>query len=278
MTQYKTEKRKARVGERILISEDGFSLGYYEIGDVLTVSSTAEKGVTSEDGYFILNHEYEVIIGEQAPAPNLDKMDYDELVALVEDAMKTIRTRSYKNGYEQGRFDAEIEATHGSYEKYDQQKRDEIVAKAKGDVRGLLVSDYGVTPKFIVNVEKRTVVCLRNDEGLGYILGRGIAKCAPDDCFNAHIGKAIALRRALGLEVPAEYLNVPQPTEVRVGDVVEYTNWAGTERKFTVKHIDNERVYGDRLFLYAHLDEASRFGFLATDPKTIDDSRAGGGE
>ncbi|MFP3830651.1 hypothetical protein, partial [Pseudomonas sp. SIMBA_021] len=48
----------------------------------------------------------------------------------------------------------------------------------------------------------------------------GRAKAAPDDCFNVHIGKAIALRRALGLAVPDEYLNAPQPTEVRVGDIV----------------------------------------------------------
>lgn len=38
----------------------------------------------------------------------------------------------------------------------------------------------------------------------------GTAVCAPDDCFNEHIGKAIALNRALGIEVPDEYLNAPQ--------------------------------------------------------------------
>ncbi len=53
-----------------------------------------------------------------------------------------------------------------------------------------------------------------------YVRDRGIAKATPDDCFNIHIGKAIALRRALGLAVPDEYLNAPQPTEVRVGDFV----------------------------------------------------------
>lgn len=55
------------------------------------------------------------------------------------------------------------------------------------------------------------------------VYARGIAKAVPDDCFNVHIGKAIALRRALGLAVPDEYLNAPQPTEVRVGDVVRST-------------------------------------------------------
>src|SRR5699024_6527622 len=75
--------------------------------------------------------------------------------------------------------------------------------------------------EFVVNKEKRTVVALLRGWGSGTIVKRGIAKCAPKDCFNVHIGKAIALRRALGLEVPDEYLNAPQPTEVREGDIVE---------------------------------------------------------
>ena len=54
----------------------------------------------------------------------------------------------------------------------------------------------------------------------GKVYARGIAKCSPDDCFNVHIGKAIALRRALGEDVPHEYINAPQPTEVRVGDII----------------------------------------------------------
>ncbi|QNH48695.1 MULTISPECIES: hypothetical protein [unclassified Bacillus (in: firmicutes)] len=215
MTKYKTEKRNAEVGERILITEDGFSLGYYKNGDVFTVSSTANKGVTGEDDCFILHREYEVIVGEHTPAPNLDEMDYDELVALVEDAMKALRTRSYKLGYDQGRFDAEIEAP-----KSDQQKRDEIVEKAREDVEHLVRRYFTARTEFIVNTDKRTVVALRKSYGFDRVLYKGIAKCAPNDCFNAHIGKAIAVRRALGLEVPAEYLNVPQPTEVRAGDVV----------------------------------------------------------
>ncbi|MGE1096878.1 hypothetical protein ACQJZ4_07825 [Bacillus altitudinis] len=216
VTNYKTEKRKARVGERILITNDEYSFGYYENGDVVIVSSVFAKGVKGEgDGWFILHNEYEVIIGEHTPTPNLNEMDYEELVALSEAVMKALRTRSYKLGYDQGLFDADIEAP-----KSDQQKRDEIVSQAKEDVSALIRRYFTNRTEFIVNTEKRTVVALRKSYRLGYVNERGIAKCAPDDCFNAHIGKAIALRRALGLEVPAEYLNAPQPTEVRVGDVV----------------------------------------------------------
>ncbi|MGG4217561.1 hypothetical protein ABEW32_04925 [Paenibacillus jamilae] len=121
-----------------------------------------------------------------------------------------------------------------------QQRRDEIVERAKADVADLLSHNYPgaavagvwlserdwitVTDEceFTVNRKKRTVVALIREleTGKKNVILRGIAKCAPGDVFNAHIGKAISLRRALGLEVPAEYLNVPQPTEVRVGDVV----------------------------------------------------------
>ncbi|WP_144666751.1 hypothetical protein [Bacillus altitudinis] len=279
MTQpiYKTEKRKAHLGERILITDDAYALGLYEKGTVLTVSGVDAKGVKSGEGEFILHVEYEVIIGEHQPAPNLNEMGYDELVALVEDVMKALRTRSYKLGYEQGRFDADIEAVHGTYEKSDQQKRDEIVEKAKEDVEDLGRRHFVSKCDFIVNDAKRTVVALRRSWIDRSILRRGIAKCAPSDCFNVHIGKAIALRRALGFEVPSEYLNVPQPTEVRVGDVVEAVYLNGDILKFTVERIENGRAYMDYVLGdYVRLDAGRFHGYPASDPKTIDDSRTEG--
>lgn len=126
-----------------------------------------------------------------------------------------------------------------------QQARDLIVEQAKADVEALVERGKNVFaiggdegndtylgsfyfPDFVVNKEKRTVVAIikgaRESVKVYGVKHRGIAKCDPDDCFNVHIGKAIALRRALGLEVPAEYLNAPQPTEVRVGDVLYLRN------------------------------------------------------
>jgi hypothetical protein len=103
-----------------------------------------------------------------------------------------------------------------------QARRDEIVEQAKRDVeelktaRNLLgVRGYPYKDKFvafadfIVNKDKRTVVALLRFQDERGVLSRGIAKCHPNDCFNVHIGKAIALRRALGLDVPDEYLNAP---------------------------------------------------------------------
>lgn len=124
-----------------------------------------------------------------------------------------------------------------------QQLRDEIVERAKADVKALSTKIYGdwrgsyvpahvkcgpLTVDFVVNRDKRkvtSIIRLKYFPDTVEIVGR--AKCAPNDVFNAHIGRAISLRRALGLEVPAEYLSVPNPTEVRVGDVVAWKAQGG---------------------------------------------------
>jgi len=271
MTQYKTEKRKASVGERILITNVDVHETRYENGAVLDVIDSQGRIVHDKNGRLIYDHEYEVIVGEHTPTPNLDEMDYDELVALSESVMKALRTRSFKLGYDQGRFDADIEAAHGTYEKSDQQKRDEIVAQAKEDVETLKMRNRlskAFNIEISVNAENRSVEAtakVPNSRKAFY----GIAKCAPDDCFNEHIGKAIALRRALGLEVPAEYLYTPQPTEVRVGDFVRGRQANGVEfYEETIKNIKDGAYYYD-----------DGFDFISNaELVIIDDSRAGVGE
>ncbi|WP_268623917.1 hypothetical protein [Paenibacillus alvei] len=76
---------------------------------------------------------------------------------------------------------------------------------------------------FMVNRTKRTVVALIKlcDE----IRARGIAKCMQGDVFNVHIGMAIALAKALGKEVPTEFVNAPQPDISKVGDYVKYDGY-----------------------------------------------------
>ncbi|WP_134903120.1 hypothetical protein [Paenibacillus polymyxa] len=74
--------------------------------------------------------------------------------------------------------------------------------------------------KFYVNREKRAVTACITYRGGSAVRARGIAKAAPDDVFHAEIGKAIALRRALGLTVPSEYTDAPKPDEPHVGAVV----------------------------------------------------------
>ncbi|MFP6000988.1 hypothetical protein J7W01_14585 [Bacillus subtilis] len=121
-------------------------------------------------------------------------------------------------------------------EKTAQARRDEIVEQAKADVEKL--SNYGAgvryetdvftkatcNVEFVANRDKRTVVALVKGVRTGNVYAKGIAKAAPSDCFNVHIGKAIALRRALGLAVPDEYLNAPQPTETYLTTAEAYPN------------------------------------------------------
>lgn len=74
------------------------------------------------------------------------------------------------------------------------------------------------TAKFIVNEEKITVACLLGGfANHNKIHFRGIAKCMPNEVFNEHIGKAIALARALKIDVPGEFLDAVQPTEKVIG-------------------------------------------------------------
>lgn len=118
--------------------------------------------------------------------------------------------------------------------------RAEIVARAKEYVRheSLEVQQNLLFPKFIVNTEKRTIVCLLERFDHGVVNSRGIAKCAPDDCFNVHIGKAIALRRALGEEIPDEYLNAPAPEGVEVGDLFRMDGWGSDSSKTVIVQSD----------------------------------------
>ncbi|KMK75406.1 hypothetical protein [Alkalihalobacillus pseudalcaliphilus] len=158
---------------------------------------------------------------------------------------------------EQGRDSFEERAERGrqmiekarEQSKEDKQRmRDEIVERAKADVEDLLQHNHTESVaggvwfvntviavktdfcKFVVNKEKRVVVALVIDIHNNSVYTKGIAKCAPNDCFNVHIGKAISLRRALGLHVPTEYLNAPQPTEVRIGDIMKVFVWGNGVR------------------------------------------------
>lgn len=89
--------------------------------------------------------------------------------------------------------------------------------------------------EFIVNEEKRTVVALLRYKQ-GGIVARGIAKCNPSDVFNAYIGKAIALGRALGLDV-SEFEQAVQPSEFVVGQRVQVI-----DKCYKETHVEGELV------------------------------------
>jgi hypothetical protein len=145
----------------------------------------------------------------------------------------------------------------------------------KGDRESFYPEGAGNCDKveFVVDREKRTVVALLTHMSSNKAWARGIAKCDPTDVFNEHIGKAIALRRALGLEIPAEYIYAPDPTEIRVGDVVEGT-YSGTRNKYrkTISEITSTS------YKYAEggFDYREGKGYTGSTPfslRVVDDSR-----
>lgn len=100
---------------------------------------------------------------------------------------------------------------------------EELTEDGKYSIRerkGFNFASFVTRPEFIVNEEKRTVVALIKGRVISILLGKGIAKCAPSDVFNADIGKAIALGRAYGLDT-SDFELAPQPDEVVAGMKVE---------------------------------------------------------
>ncbi|MMZ45496.1 hypothetical protein D1872_70940 [compost metagenome] len=315
--------RKATVGERVIIvsSEKTKSVGCafrHKVGEAGDVDSRLpdRAGV---NGWHILDGDYRVLepvtttplLSEQsaqdqaaatisALALRLDALTerIDTLEAKVDAAYTTQPTtavdpeavlkavRKFSEGLKRSVSDAF---------KTPQQRRDDIVERAKADVADLLSHNYPdaavagvwlserdwitVTDEceFTVNHKKRTVVALIREleTGKKNVILRGIAKCAPGDVFNAHVGRAISLRRALGLDVPAEYLNVPQPTEVRVGDVVKGTFGFGAGASGYVDEIDY-RDDGQRGVLFPSVRASRRDGRVWSFAKYViilDDTR-----
>ncbi|MCY7954722.1 hypothetical protein MOB72_08140 [Bacillus licheniformis] len=300
-----TEKRPAEVGERVLITEKPVRKDY-EIYEPVTVDNVNIYGVESyKNGrpIFLNHYEYEVIVNNEVKNEEADEMNK----MLVDQAKTVFERKDDKYfGYKSRLGDIVIGGAY-SYafvvhyaktnedvviipgdvnavttpvctteeerlwkpEKTAQERRDEIVEQAKADVERLrminrMLQTFDIT--FDINRESRTVEAVAkkpNSRTAFY----GTAICAPDDCFNVHIGEAIALHRALGLEVPDEYLNAPQPTEVRVGDVVQYKE-IGERRAAVVSNLSNAEVPNETYLRTA----------LTTPNKIIDDSRTEVGE
>ena len=320
-----TEKRPAKVGDKVLILDDFNEPRYMLHDEVPVIGGVDNHGVgvrkPGEFPIYLNNEQYEVIVNDEVKNEEADEMN-----KMLVDQAKTVFERKDDKyfGYKSRLGDIVIGGAY-SYafvvhyaktnedvviipgdvntvttpvcttkeerlwkpEKTAQERRDEIVEQAKADIAKLAPNGVIKRPigecdaEFIVNRNKRTVVVLIKGRYSGRVYVKGIAKAAPDDCFNEHIGKAIALHRALGIEVPDEYLNAPQPTEVRVGDVVgsfEFNEVADYYGK--IVDVSEDKVfYKDGGFDYLPtvtegIDEYGEESFL----KIIDDSRTGVGE
>lgn len=129
------------------------------------------------------------------------------------------------------------------------------------------VRGYVTKVEFVVNAEKRTVVAIvRNLHG-HFIREKAIAKCAPNDVFNADIGKAIALGRALGLDV-SKFEKAVQPSEVVEGMVVIHTE---DEDVYTIEGVyegnryDMRHTVGDYFEKFPMTDGIENFYDIVND-------------
>ena len=144
------------------------------------------------------------------------------------------------------------------------------------DINGdVVIGTHDLSPEFIVDIENRIVLALlRSPYATGAIVSRGIAETSEDDVFNEHIGKAIALARALGEEVPEEFIIAPQPEQAEVGMIVA-SIFDGKEYELTgrAEHLD---VKGEGRAFYIFGSNAL---WVGSDQFTIiDDSNVGGGK
>lgn len=120
----------------------------------------------------------------------------------------------------------------------------------------------------------RRVTCVTPASG-GRKADVGRADCHPDNCFNAHIGRAIALMRSLGETVPPFLLEAPEPTEVRVGDKVELLRDIYKEfgDKIECRKGDKFAVKRWSLGVCFEDNECTDESVVAKNSKIIDDSR-----
>lgn len=125
--------------------------------------------------------------------------------------------------------------------------------------------------EYHVNKERRTVVCLLRGHKTRYVYAKGIAKCDPKDTFNEHIGKVIALFRAIGEEVPELFTNVPNPEKIHNGDIIRHKNDSHGWK------IDNIATVDDKIRANYHYDTINYTDHLISkrgfdEFKIIDDS------
>lgn len=232
---FKEVKRKAAVGERIKIVKPEMTFGKYKAGDVFVVDR-ADRSIgvyvdavkySGGNGTGLITHKEYVVLEPIAPPADLTQA----FAQFIRENAGAIR--KYLDEIDQPQPAAEPDVPKPL-------TRAEVIDKAREDVTELIRIGNDVegrlpegtpfaskfyTVEFHVNREKRVVTAIikphRGTGGKVRVKGiaKGIAKCAPGDVFHAEIGKAIALRKALGLTIPAEYTDAPQPDEPRVGAV-----------------------------------------------------------
>lgn len=165
------------------------------------------------------------------------------------------------------------------------QQRAELNQRAREFVEGIIgnypnfemvigrFSNQAVSATFHVNAEKRTVVALVHGYFSRKLVCKGIAKCMPGDVFNESIGKAIALAKALQIDIPQEFMQAVQPDEVVVGHAIYSFTTSGNRFDYPrVEKVDKEKIHCKGEFMYK--DARERHGEKSENPIILDDTNA----
>lgn len=226
--QYREVQRKANAGERIKIVNARGTCGMYHNGSEFVADEVTKFGVrvpevaakNNSTGY-IADEEYVVLESSTpviaAAAPTTASLP-DLFAQFIRDNAPAVRS-----------YLAEIDPDMSAEVSVSEPRltRAKVIEMARERVAEL--ERIGTNPnaelpqgpfrthfysvEFHVNRDKRTVTALVRR--LGNRRGKpdavGIAKCAPDDVFNADIGKAIAAERALVLTLTAAFVDAPEP-------------------------------------------------------------------
>lgn len=217
--QYREVKRKADKGDLVKSLVD--RLDIFHKGEILTVAYRQDDSYSNGVGF----HRWQILKDDEyVVLEPIESTDTEDRITQLETRVAKLEAKLAMKREHDDLFDATRYAFNQvrTSLKPKQYTRAEVIEMAKEDVEWLMGQSLFMFQKldFVVNRKKRTVVVL----GYGWLGSkpskRGISHCAPDDCFNVHLGKAIALRRALGLDVPDYYVNAPKPTEAQMGDII----------------------------------------------------------
>src|SRR5690554_222502 len=295
---------KFKVGDKVRINDvDRIRYGdfFWRNGDVTEVMEVDDdgdilvkvtRGIFREEAFLIAKREFDYI---EKVAETPTKLTKSQRIKALEQAQASLETEVATLKRRIEALEKGTSYTHTprlSVKEVEpvsaNQKRKAIIDEAKAFVEKVTehigrhhsreIKGYGrlndvgnewiLCPYFEVKSEKREVTVVLKTRTHGKLQSKGIAKCAPDDVFNADIGKAIALGRALGLDV-TRFEQAVQPTELVIGMVVEdidddFPIAHGKVAEIEPKDCQGQRGYRTDKGFYAYLTHA----------KILDDTEA----
>lgn len=192
-------KRDAKfaVGDTVVFVKS--EKGLFSVGDVGVVKKASKAygkyayHVVTQKCEFIVAEEHEIELHEEEPSPNKRRAE------LIDEAKRFVETNTKKR---------KIFTSVGDWYAFDYHGRQ-------------------VSERFTVSKSKRTIKLEIVGAINPVVYKEVVAYCHPDDVWNKHIGKAIALGRALGVDI-SKFESAPQPSKIVEGMDIEHLSASRT--------------------------------------------------